>query len=413
MKRYVFITPSIRNIGGAELYVSRKLEWLKSQGWVVDIYYYNVGEIKIQNLKAYANNCIKELSIPYPLVNHKIITDIVRKIKNKKEYNLIIIESHTIQLSLIAENISKKLGAYHLLYWLSENYSKSDLRYIEFFRQKLMQNSLYSIGNKTLPMFLGQSHLTMNRGLTAVGSAGDNVADIEFSVDAPNTDFRVLSLGRLDKPYVNNMVEGVIKFMNSHPDKTLCLYFVGGAADESTQRVLKNKLNKNSNIFSFFLGYMHPVPRKLFKIVDVAIASAGSAWLPYYEDVLTITVDANDLQPLGILGYTTKNVLYRDDEKVLSIEEYLCDILVRKNKIQKNYSLNKENVVSANPDYSCHLKAISEVVHNYVYSKIDCKRSVIECLVYIIVYVLGSAYYFHMKKLYDVIRGKCRIKNNR
>ena len=62
MKKYVFLTTSIRNVGGAQLYISRKLDYLKENGWDVDVFFYNDGKVVIPNLECFKDNCVNELS---------------------------------------------------------------------------------------------------------------------------------------------------------------------------------------------------------------------------------------------------------------------------------------------------------------------------------------------------------------
>lgn len=402
MNRYIFLTTSIRNIGGAQLYISRKLDWLKKEGWDVDVYYYNDGEIKIDNLKAYSGNYIKALSIPYPLITERIFSAIVKKVKNKGGYgyDFVFLESHTIQLSLIGEKLAKELNAAHMLYWLSENHPKSYLIYSDFFKCKLKVNALYCISDVTLTSFMGYSELTKNRGLVAIGSASNNIEDIPFPLgdQTPFADYNILSLGRLEKPYMDNMISGIISFMKYYPQNTLKLYLVGGAAEVKDELKIKNKLKHHENIFPIFVGYMHPVPRRIFQIVDMALTSSGSSWLPYSQNVPTVTFDANDLQPIGILGYTTRNPTYRkDNEPIYSVETYLENILVKKIKYDK--IPNMRSIPSENLDYSSHSRVMNEIVRNKRYCDIILKRSLKEKILLFFIFLFGPSFYYLMKNI--------------
>ena len=50
---YIFLTSSVVSVGGAQLYISRKVDHLLSLGWEVHVFSVRHGEIVIENLKQY------------------------------------------------------------------------------------------------------------------------------------------------------------------------------------------------------------------------------------------------------------------------------------------------------------------------------------------------------------------------
>ena len=66
MKRYIFIIPSICNIGGAQLYLVNKMHYLKEKGWDVNVIYARKDIILIKELTQFEANS-------YPYLDYSIM----------------------------------------------------------------------------------------------------------------------------------------------------------------------------------------------------------------------------------------------------------------------------------------------------------------------------------------------------
>lgn len=64
-KCYIFFTDSIVNIGGGQLYVKAKMEYLHREGWTVYIYSHINGEILIREFIPFTQYIYTELNV-YP-----------------------------------------------------------------------------------------------------------------------------------------------------------------------------------------------------------------------------------------------------------------------------------------------------------------------------------------------------------
>ena len=53
------------------MYVARKTEWLKANGWDVQVYYTDYGPVYIDTLKPYKKNHVKELLLPFEIASTK------------------------------------------------------------------------------------------------------------------------------------------------------------------------------------------------------------------------------------------------------------------------------------------------------------------------------------------------------
>ncbi|HHX68827.1 MAG TPA: hypothetical protein GX708_12345 [Gallicola sp.] len=315
------------------------------------MYFFNIGIIEIENLKRFRSNYIKDLSIPYLATTNKIRKLVASKISNTStdtvEY---VVETHTPSLSLWGEYISKQIKAKHISYFLSENFAPLTIKNFAFFKFKLEQNLLYGISDKSISGLFGYELKSVT--LNAVGCSTNIVEEIdlkEFS-SLQRRDYNILSLGRLDKPYIFNMIKSIKMFAIDNIDKEINLFIVGDSSNSTITKKVLEQFESCKNIHCLFFGYLYPIPRKIFTLSDVCIASAGSVRVASKENVPTIVIDANDYEAIGVFGYTTDNTLFRSDEVPTSIVKLLHNVLV-----DKIYSLKENIIVTSSEKNVLHL----------------------------------------------------------
>ncbi len=150
-------------------------------------------------------------------------------------------------------------------------------------------------------------------------------------MEIENADYNILSLGRLEKPYVLPNLLETQKFIHQHKDKKFNLIFIGGEPKGREEEIkIRKTFQNDTNITLFFLGYMFPVPANLININDVAIATANSVLAASNEGVPTIVIDIHDNLPIGIYGKTTNTRFSRTSEPPTSLISLLEDVLIQK-----------------------------------------------------------------------------------
>ena len=220
--------------------------------------------------------------------------------------------------------------------------------------------------------------------------------DDERLSDLPQADYTILSLGRLDKPYIPFMVASIKEFSEKYNLNKINLIVIG---DSQFRDDLFEPLNSVSSINVIQLGSMSPIPQNVFTISDVAVATAGCVVLTSKNDVPTIAVDGNDFAAIGVMGYTTSNSLFRNsDEPPIEIKSLLEDILIKK-KFPKRGFIIKESEA----DYSAH-QAIIDMDFDGVYYDVlggcEYRKITIE---YFVARILGwRAYLQYMRTKYIV-----------
>ena len=351
--KYIFLTPSIGHIGGAEIYISNKTRYLQQKGWDVEVFYFLKGEVMIDNLHQFNNNFVPELRIHVNCFNERDITRVSDRIVCSVN-DKVVIESNSKILSFWAEKIAFLKGCKHIIYLVQESFAVLHPSERDFFNFKLDRKELYGITTKTIPLLFKDEREYDKTSLQPQCSMGV-VQDKPFDTIWGNQyDYNILSVGRLDKPYILPMIKEICQFAHKYEDKKLGLVFVGDSTSGKTTQLILQHTDKQKNIRCYFLGNMFPISNQIFETCDVCIASSGSARVATAEGLLTITIDAKDYMPIGILDVTCTNNVYRKEDVPVPTSKLLEEILVEK-KYQCRLTSHRKN-----PDYSHHIEVIGE-----------------------------------------------------
>lgn len=362
-KKYIFITPTIDNMGGAQLYIRNKMLYLKDLGWDVNIITTSTNRnILIPELVPYKDYYWKRLSYNcYEFSQKQVdstINDIISRIGISKETQ-IIVESTCMEEATWAEYLSKQIGAKHLFFSLQESNSATNKGMQDFLLFKHGRKEIAGISPKSLVALFESFHPIDFNAAYQLRAYSNNVeADVDSpiiaEIDKSKYDAIVGCLSRLDKDFVLAGIDGLIRYCNNHKSKQVLLLLLGGAPLSIINAILK-RLNDIPNIDVKITGYIYPVPTKLLNLCDVFFSSSGSARVCLRSGAPTVAFDANDLKPIGIIGRTTNNSVFRDDnEPPIDFECVLEDILDFNKHTKKHNSY-----ILKVPDYSSHLEFIS------------------------------------------------------
>ena len=400
INHYIFLTTSIRNVGGAQLYIAKKQEWLESIGWEVSVFYYNKGSIVIDALKKHEGNFINELSQNFYALSSKQRNAVLARIL-PKDYDKVIVESHLLSLCFWGEFIAHKANGMNLCYPLCEGFPKLQQYERDYFSSRLENNLLFGISDISIPLMLGESEQTKNRQLLAIGCCTDNVADISYDITPLTGNQTIICIGRQDKPYVPFVINEICDFLFRHKGNTYNVILLGDSADKALSDNFIEKLTAISNVNVICTGYIFPIPRCLFRKADVAIASSGSVIVANNEGVPTIVIDANDFQAIGVFEQTTNNTLYRESEPQQKVSDLLEDILDRR--------MFKKVTIADTPhsrlDYSDHFRIIDSYKEGTVYPKIM-KRPIAEYPIFFLTQLFGITGVRGMRKIVSKVLSK-------
>ena len=351
MKNYIFLNTTIANIGGAEIYISNKCKHLEELGYNVMVISFEPGKIKLDNLKRFEPLIIPELKLLYRRSNEKVRKKILNVIKSQNLVGQTIIESNIDNLNIWGEYLAKEIGAYHICYLLPEknHLEKNDYYFYKF---KFQQKSLFGIKANTIADMMNDGLNYLETQLSAVGCTNIPISAIEMTElnQIKSADYTILSLGRLNKPYIISMLEGLSAFAKNNQNTKINILIVGGYSTSDVDRKVSEIKNQNRNLDIYECGELYPIPRQIFDISDVAIAVAGCASICNKQGLPTITIDRNDHKGIGIYKRTTDNTTFRTEEPLLNLEDLLYDILIKKTFIKQT----PQDSASINLDYSKH-----------------------------------------------------------
>lgn len=333
MKSYIILTPEIGNMGGGQMYTNNKVLYLKEHGWDVQVFYFKEGgPIKMPHLKDYDGNVIPEFRCAFYYVPEHRRARIARNIKSiiigSED---IVIESQLIDLAFWGEDIASRIGANHIVNYIEEQVPLMDDRKLKFFEYKLTHWQMLNAGEGSQKrVFKDKWKSEYLHYLNPIVYKCSNVVyNVDTDVRIIPSNYTIMTIGRLDKPYIDEMTDEFVKFASKHKDNTINIIYVGGSPDGMKEKQIQDRFLNISNVHLYMLGYCFPVPQKLIDAVDVAVASANSILVTSDQDIPTISLDMNDHKAIGVYGYDTENKFKRSDkEPQVNISNLLEDILL-------------------------------------------------------------------------------------
>lgn len=363
MKYYLFLTTFIRGIGGGHIYTVNKMVFLREKGYDVGFFHGDVkfGKLEIEALKPYLQNGDNHLQYPAYYFSKKIQERVLASICEAIPQNCteVVIESQTISCSTWAELIAARVGAKHLAYLLGENVNIRTRELYRFFKFKLDRRELAGIGEKTLPMlFEGWQRVPASERYFLRAYSSNVVADVPYLSlrDIPQSDVVIGSIGRLDKLTLLESLNDIFAFANANIDKTITLLLIGGGTDKTIKDIRK-RFKNTPNVRLHITGNIYPIPLELLMLPDVFVSAAGSCRVSSELGKLTISMDVNDLKPIGIVGITTDNTLFRKREPVVRLVDWFDAILIKK-EYKSEISIPKD--ILKKYDYSSHLEFLTQ-----------------------------------------------------
>lgn len=376
-KIYVILTGIIYDIGGGQIYVNNKRDYLQKKGWEVHIFSYRYGKaIRINELNQYKNNIFRELKYPPCLLSEKsrikFINYIIGKIENEVKINThdeIIIESNTISVSMWGELIANKLNCKHISYLLYERFPKFSLSILKYLDFKHKRKELAGIIPESLnKLFNGYKTLPDDEKYYLKACVGNVVGDVDEQLvdNLTPLDFNIGCLSRLEKPFIMTLIRNIVTFANKYQGKKILLLFIGDSSNEIVKKNIITKFRSVKNVELVMLGAMYPVPKKIFSRMDIFFASAGAASICAHYGALTASIDVNTHKPIGYLGYDTDQTLYGDPNSNKSIFSVIEDILIKKNIPSRDNNYRFE-LIDYQLEFDKHMQFIASSDQNKKY----------------------------------------------
>lgn len=396
-------------MGGAQMYIRNKLLYLRNKGWWVDVIAGQGSNVMIPELAEFQSFYRELLFSPYLFSNkaqERIIKKIITRITSDVGTEEVVIESHTIATSLWAEMLAKQTRAKHLVYLLNEIISVTNPGIQSFLFFKLKRRELAGINTRSLStMFAPFATIPLEQSYKLSAYCNNVEADIDCSflryIDKTKYDFIIGIFSRLDKPFVLPAISSLLSFTKLHQDNRFLFLLIGDAPKESSfHSVIRSQLTQTSNIELIITGYLYPVPIRLLEMCDVFLSSAASSRVCQRSGVPTITFDGRDLKPIGILGETTDNTNFRNEnEQSVELQQLLDQVLYK-----KIFKRSSPSFMIGLPDFQSHLDFLSQSDTNHLYYQISTIQ--MDSVKDIIVKIVGASYYLRICYLFQRFRNK-------
>lgn len=340
MKRYIFVIRRICNITGAQQYVYNKKKYLESKGWRVLIFSSVYGQIMIDDFKKFEKYIYPQLYWAPVCFKKKEIEATLKRIINEIGQDgddECIIESDSFQRAIWAELIASKLQCRHLAFFMQEKHSYNQIEMTNFLTFKYNRHELAGITPISINQMLGSE--VAKRDDTRILAYCDNVIDScadSFSTFLDTSaDYTLGSLGRMDKPCVNGIIDGICSYAIDHKDKSFNVVMIGGGLKKKKKEKITEKISRCNNINLIMTGNVYPVPLSFASLVDVFISTAGSASATYRAGIPTVLVHPLSAIPVGVMGldfmYSEKTMY--DISTDLSIQDCIERAIKERNNI--------------------------------------------------------------------------------
>ena len=282
---------------------------------------------------------------------------------------------------------------------LDEKIGSMDQQMLEFFEYKREKNELKGLKNETYEMIFEGEKVPTDYQYCLPIESNNVVSDVDFNdiIDENvNYDLKIGSIGRLNKDYVQTLVDQVVLYANEYKNKKICFGLIGNSPNGMIEASIKEKTKNIGNLDIYFWGAMYPIPERLLHRFDIFISSAGSARVSGDRGIPTITIDARDHMAIGVYQYETDNTVFRQNEPKIQIAEKIKYVIENYNGIcEKLYVKPAANFDEAFSQHLAYYKAHVNTGEYYdVLSMKLSKKKMVEKMVYLI---FG-------KNIYDQIR---------
>lgn len=298
MKKYVFFAPNIGQLGGAELYLKNKVQYLINDGWKVEVFPANIEKMRINEFLSFKDNYIHEFSFVPSSFSEKRLTKIINQLTKRigTEHEKLIIESTASVMSYWAELVACKLQCRHIIFLMYEHYdgfSEETIKYFQFkhIRRELVCNKVEAF-QLLFKKNIKEDEFNEHVWLPIPSSVVENINNpIVESIG--KYDYTIGSIGRIHKSFVIDMIKEIKKFAEKYKDKQIQVVMIGGSADGIQEKNIEEIMKACSNVHLIITGVLFPIPKAIFKKINVFVSSAGSARVSAREGVPTISIDAN------------------------------------------------------------------------------------------------------------------------
>jgi hypothetical protein len=344
-KKYCIITPSIHGIGGAQFYTLRRVRHLQRKNCIVYIITGSSSSLALNDkFEGIEILTVPEVVfIPCMFPKNQAIkanNQISNFLRNKE---IQVIESNSLSASIYAEVVSNEIKCKHVIYLLNEDKVKYKygVGYSGFFDFKLKRGELFGVSSISLDIIFSKKiNASLNKYINIPYDTdeliNEKISLIDKYIPSKDIDYKILTITRLDKTYVKNLIHDLIKVSKVYNEKTFYLLIVGDSDDKKILKELKNIAVNSKNLKIVFSGYIYPMSSYIFKRFDLFIGMGTASISSISQGCATAIIDPRNNKSPGFLGVNTNNFAYPEIEiDNITIEKLLYSVISDPSIIKK------------------------------------------------------------------------------
>lgn len=346
MKTYIILGAAGGYISGAPIYHRNKALYMQSKGWTV--YYISCcsGTIYVDGLEKFViatcSFLCREASLFPKKRREALLGYIIERIPVMGDE--VVIETGTYYTAYWGELLAKRLQCKHIIVYLDEHNEGIEPEHAKFFHFKFKRGELACITPKTmLEIFNPFWNITMEEAVGIPCYCSNALEDYksELTGKIETGDYNIGYVGRLEKPVVQTIIEGVKEFAKLNEDKKIAFICYGGA-EYSVVEGIKEQMKGISNMIVFVSGYLFPIPLEAVKKCHIFFSAAGSVLISVKAGIPTVRMNVYTNEPDGFFQEIGSTFYYRcpDGDKVA---DYLNMFFIRhEGPVMKSYPMEKE-----------------------------------------------------------------------
>lgn len=370
-KVYILMFGFSNVVAGGPIYDSNKIRFLESKGWNVVVFPVDSGKVYIADLKRFKGKAFDFIRYyPFFFTKKQIKLFLNCMVSLIPDADQIVIETGTDYTSLWGELLAETIGAKHIVFFLDEKNDNVNKYSAPFYRFKYERNELAAISERSLThIFSPYMKIDFPQRYVLKAWCSNSVRSIPTDLldHIPKTDFLVGSIGRLEKGYVEKIVESVCTLAANISDRLFGLVLIGGTDNTEVIYQLKCKVENFKNVKLYITGYVWPIPESIFNAFDLFISAAGSASVSANMNITTIKLDVISYEPIGFIEDPVNNVLGKC-KLGNKLTDYIYQALIDKDVpgiINRQSPENLWNTICG--DFEKHLDFIAQSEKENVY----------------------------------------------
>lgn len=289
-----------------------------------------------------------------------------------------VVETGTFYTAYWGEILAKKLMARHIVIYLDEHNVGIHEEQADFFRFKYEREELACISDEAYhDIFSPFWEYQKERSYTLPCYCTNSLEDINSPVidETKKAEYTIGYVGRLEKDAFQALVDGLMEFASSHPQKAVALNCFGGYDNPSECNRLQVKLAEYPNVGLYVSGFLFPIPKRAVEKCDIFFASAGSVTVPVKAGVPTISMNVYSNCPDGFRIDARNRFVHIKCDKCRTVADYLETFFTDGFRPQmEKYNLEEEKILF--DEYLCqHVlfleRAMKRPLDYYDISKMD------------------------------------------